>query len=277
MEGSKGEQFREWLESRAISPTTIRNYFFIINLLLNSFQNPTIDDLNLFFSRQTRNKQNATVVRAALIKYLQWTNQENLKTGLIKIKDTRPLNIGRRVHIEDIKKLRDSFKNEWRDIFKIQLYTGCRALEAIWISRKDIEIDDEWARIRVTRKGGRVDFLYCNKEIAEAILNNPLYKNKNRLFLPDNCQHIERDEFLKTHYNAIRMRYLRAWQKACKNSNLPLYASHDARRAVLRFIMANYGVAAAKQIAGHQNANDTMRYAEPVDKNLLRGIEDQLR
>lgn len=276
----RASEYREWLErTTKLSPTTIRNYYFVVRKLLNNFQTIDIDAINTFLNLHTRDKYNDLTTHSALSKYLRWIGkQEWLDKKLIERSSDKGLKkLRSNIEVDDIKKLLRHFKEGvCKDVFTIQAYSGCRAIEAWTIETDNVEFNEDSARILIRQKGNKSRQLFIQRDKVEPVILKEEYINRRYLFLPDECQDIERYEFLKTHYHRIEVKYNRAWHLACKSAGLNTYASHDARRAIIRAIYDKFGIHAAKEIAGHNHMNTTARYLPDRETyvNALKEVMD---
>lgn len=270
------EEFRTWLENTTqLSPITIQNYVGIVRQFLQDQDfSCSIDKINQFLIRYTKGKWNTLATRGALLQFCKWyglPKEEIEKVILLKDKGKKILY--RKIKIQDIKSLINFFKpGIYKDIFVIQSCSGCRSIEAWFIEKGNIEFDTETgsARVQVIQKGGRSRVLNIALELAEPIFNKPEYEGKKYPFLKSEYQSMSREEIIKKHYSGMRVAYWLAWKAACEKAGLPHYASHDARRAVIRAITEKYGPLMAKKLAGHDRLETTLKYLDSSELDTLK-------
>lgn len=267
-ESNTADDFRDWLGSNtALSETSIKQYFYVIRSLLGRYKNPTIDQLNNYVVMAGRRKRSGLVDRIAIINYLKFLKRESEIPLLAKVQDKGRTKLDKRPTIEHMAQLMPHFKDELtKDVFTIQSNSGCRQVEAWYIDIKDrLRYEEGVAIILTVQKGGRTRPLYILEEVARSVFDKPAYKGKRFPFLPDDAQNTDRDTFLRKHYERLKMRYWRAWERACKAAGLPKFASHDARRAIIRAVWKRHGPLAAKKVSGHTRFDTTASYADEND------------
>lgn len=250
---------------------TISSYFLIIRHLLKQYENPNIEDLKAFLKSYVRGKTNGIMTKCAIIKYCAW--QSINREGLPKVQDLGRKHLESDIDVEKVVQILQHFpEGVYRDVFIVQMLSGCRSIEAWLIERANVRISPNSVDILIVQKGGRSRTIKLPLEPTRFIIARKEYEGKKYLFLRDEFQSMSRYDIIKKGYNGIKLAYWRKWQLACAEAGMSKYASHDIRRAVIRAIEAQYGLRMAQKAAGHRRIMTTLRYCYNEGLDVLGAI-----
>ncbi len=282
---STAEQYRTWLATTTnLSPITIKNYYFIVRKLLDNNSAPGLEDINTFLTQHTTRKSNGIMARAAVLKYLRWKHKENIpqylvdKERLLPMRDVGRMHLPSDITLDKLKLIAATFPSGvHNDVFLMQFYSGCREIEAWLVETANVRITSIDVQVLITQKGGRTRVIHLPLLPFKAIFSKLEYQGKKYVFLKNKYQGCTRNEILQNYYGAITKAYSLSWQKACELAGLRRYASHDARRAIIRAVNDKYGTKAAQKVAGHIHESTTMKYLPDSEINALETIRDVMR
>lgn len=194
--------------------------------------------------------------------------------SVVRGKDIGRKHLESDITLDKLKLLLPHFSGLHKDVFLIQFYTGCREIEALLIEKENVRFDEAHCEILVTKKGGRSHKIFLPLVPAQAIFGKPEYQTRKYVFLKEKYQDLDRYIIMRDAYGNITKPYLVAWQRACIAAGLDAYASHDARRALIRAINDRHGLITAQKLAGHARTDTTMRYLSSDGIDVLKAVKD---
>lgn len=275
-------EYKKWLEENTnIRPLTMQNYFYVVRRFLNRLYKPvpTLQEINQFLLDYERNEVfGAQTLKAALKYYCTMIGQDKL------LDDIKPLrNANRRkkpasdvTYSKLIKAIPYLKHQTCKDVFALQMQSGARQVEVWLCEAENVRYQNSHATLQIIQKGGATDLLIIpNVSLAKEIFSREEYRGKRYPFLPKKFQKLSRFQIEEgPQYGAIRKYYWRDLRQACKKAGIALYASHDARRAVIRAIG---DINKSQRVARHKDIRTTAKYYEgaPIDIiEALRGVQN---
>jgi site-specific recombinase XerD len=144
------------------------------------------------------------------------------------------------------------------------LHTGIRVSELINLTIEDINL--EAAKVIVTRKGGKEQYLHLNSEIVEALSKylSVRQSQSNRLFSSASGQKLNRSSL----YNKIRRYLSEAGIKKSKRG------PHILRHTFCtRLHQKGVDPLVLKELAGHRSLNTTMKYVSIENAEQTEAID----
>ncbi len=286
---SQLDKFLNHLEiERGLSPNTIEAYKLDLGRGLIPFlwqqgksrcDQVTADDIRAYLDFIAK-RGNARAARArklaaakSFFNYLVDTEQLSINPAARikspKLLDKQPVSLGEDECARLLQTVAHKGKRVTRDrdlsMLVLFLHTGIRASELTGLKLTDVDLQK--GQMKISRKGGKEQYLYLNKEVKKLLTrylaNRPRSQN-GQFFVGTKGQNFGR----KTVYEIVHRCLMLA------NIDTPGCGPHLLRRTFCtRLHRKGIDPFVIKRLAGHKSLSTTMRYVEVEDKEGAEALD----
>jgi integrase len=251
----KSEEFENYLRNNTpISEGSIASYLRIMKFFFKKFQEPTIENLNLFVNNSFR-KSRSYHTRYAVRYWLYFTNRASEFPLIVKIKIKPKKRLGTYLTKENVMAIINGIGQEkYRDIAKLQFAVGARAREILTMTEENIDFSGPEIKVRLIGKGDKARVVYLLKDF-EPLLKKYCCLGMSYLFFPKEYNKIDA-KTLEIKINSERTRYYNQIKKVKVE-----FGTHDFRRNVAELLrQSGKDLHIIKEILGHSNLAITEKY-----------------
>ena len=262
------QKFKQYLEDNPLAQTSKKVYYMVVKELLDSYPEPTIENLNHFIAIKSSRRQ--PHVKYAIKKYLEFSGRQQDYSKLHKAKETEPIKDKVFLSKEQVYQIINSIKNPIHKAMAICQYnTGTRASEIITLKKSRIskqkinEIDV--LRLNVRGKGNVPRYVYLLAHFWRYI--EPYYNQcRDYPFMDKKNEPIAYLDFwnrVETTYK----RYLESLKEAAKLCGFNI-STHDLRRSFADDLRKETDIFHVQQTLGHKDISTTTKYLKVSNEDI---------
>jgi site-specific recombinase XerD len=258
------QEFSMYLILKGYSPITVKNYLYIINEFLQQFDLPDAQSIQKFFltkriSKNTRATQ--TLILRSFAKFLKKQLKIDFETpDPPKTSKTLPVFLTK----EEVWRLLNVVKKNKRDftIIAFLIYTGVRVGELTNIKMDDINLDDNY--VRVKGKGDKERFVPISSELS-TIVKEYLGSHKDNTYLFESNR---RKKFSPLTIQLMVKKYAR--KADIQKKITPHKLRHTFATLALESGISPVTIG---ELLGHSSLNTTMKYTHVTNRLAVDAVK----
>uniref|UniRef100_A0A7C4TWA5 Recombinase XerC n=1 Tax=Caldisericum exile TaxID=693075 RepID=A0A7C4TWA5_9BACT len=258
------QEFSMYLVLKGYSPITVKNYLYIINEFLQQFDLPDAQSIQKFFltkriSKNTRATQ--TLILRSFAKFLKKQLKIDFETpDPPKTSKTLPVFLTK----EEVWRLLNVVKKNKRDftIIAFLIYTGVRVGELTNIKMDDINLDDNY--VRVKGKGDKERFVPISSELS-TIVREYLESHKDNTYLFESNR---RKKFSPLTIQLMVKKYAR--KADIQKKITPHKLRHTFATLALESGISPVTIG---ELLGHSSLNTTMKYTHVTNRLAVDAVK----
>jgi len=258
------QEFSMYLILKGYSPITVKNYLYIINEFLQQFDLPDAQSIQKFFltkriSKNTRATQ--TLILRSFAKFLKKQLKIDFETpDPPKTSKTLPVFLTK----EEVWRLLNVVKKNKRDftIIAFLIYTGVRVGELTNIKMEDINLDDNY--VRVKGKGDKERFVPISSELS-TIVKEYLGSHKDNTYLFESNR---RKKFSPLTIQLMVKKYAR--KADIQKKITPHKLRHTFATLALESGISPVTIG---ELLGHSSLNTTMKYTHVTNRLAVDAVK----
>jgi len=258
------QEFSMYLVLKGYSPITVKNYLYIINEFLQQFDLPDAQSIQKFFltkriSKNTRATQ--TLILRSFAKFLKKQLKIDFETpDPPKTSKTLPVFLTK----EEVWRLLNVVKKNKRDftIIAFLIYTGVRVGELTNIKMDDINLDDNY--VRVKGKGDKERFVPISSELS-TIVKEYLGSHKDNTYLFESNR---RKKFSPLTIQLMVKKYAR--KADIQKKITPHKLRHTFATLALESGISPVTIG---ELLGHSSLNTTMKYTHVTNRLAVDAVK----
>jgi len=258
------QEFSMYLILKGYSPITVKNYLYIINEFLQQFDLPDAQSIQKFFltkriSKNTRATQ--TLILRSFAKFLKKQLKIDFETpDPPKTSKTLPVFLTK----EEVWRLLNVVKKNKRDftIIAFLIYTGVRVGELTNIKMDDINLDDNY--VRVKGKGDKERFVPISSELS-TIVREYLESHKDNTYLFESNR---RKKFSPLTIQLMVKKYAR--KADIQKKITPHKLRHTFATLALESGISPVTIG---ELLGHSSLNTTMKYTHVTNRLAVDAVK----
>lgn len=263
------QKFKQYLEDNPLAQTSKKVYYKAVKELLDSYPEPTIEQLNHFIAVKSGRRQ--PHVKYAIKKYLKFLGREQDYSQLHGAKIAEPIKDKVFLSKEQVAQIINSIKNPMHKAMAVCQYnTGTRVSEIITLRKSRIskqkinEIDT--LRLNVRGKGNKPRYVYLLAHFWKYI--EPYYnQSKDYIFMDKKGEppitYLDLWNKVETAYK----RYLESLKAAAKSCGFNI-STHDLRRSFADDLRKETDIFHVQQTLGHKDISTTTKYLKVSNEDI---------
>jgi len=267
---TKTRKYMISMTMKGFSPTTIRNYMYIINDFLEKYKIPNEKSVENYFMGKSNITKNSRATQVRILRSFGKFLQKELKTTFLlpeapKTGKTLPIFLTKK----EVSQILLNATNNIRDfaILSFIIYTGVRVSELVNIKIEDINLSEKVVKIR--GKGDKERYVPLTTELAMLITRYTSEKNSDNEYL-----------FLSKYKKKLTPLSVQLIVKkyASKAMFKKRVTPHKLRHTFATLALET-GVSpiTISELLGHSSLNTTMKYTHVTNKlteEAVRKIAD---
>lgn len=248
--------FEEYLRKHTVlGEGSIGVYIRALNSFFSKYDTPTIENLNSFIMKSSRNARSYHV-KSAIRQYLKYVGREEDFKKMIPIKIKSREKMGKFLTEPEIIFIINNIpKEKFRDIALLQFRLGARAMEILTLKEENVDYSGEQMRIKLVGKGDKSRVVFLSKQFESVLTKYRTDSKRGYLFFDKEWEELSPKESLAK-FNGMRSNQYYVQLK--KASEL---GTHDLRRNFAEILRTKGNdLLVIKQTLGHASLQTTEKY-----------------
>lgn len=257
-------EFSMHMMLRGYSPLTIKNYLYIIRDFLKDFDVPDSKSIQKYFLKKEISKNTRATQTLILRSFAKFLKKElHIEFEILdppKTSKTLPTFLTR----DEVKRFLEVVKKNKRDftIISFLIYTGVRVGELINIRIEDVNLEENYVRIK--GKGDKERFVPITEELS-IILQRHLKEPHYSDYLFETKRH--------TKFSALTIQLM--VKKYANEANIQKKITPHKLRHTFATLALESGISPITigELLGHSSLNTTMKYTHVTNKLAVDAVK----